>query len=497
MKKKIISTFLLIILVVTHLLAQDDVDALRYSMLNPGSTARSLGMGNSFGALGADFSVLSSNPGGIGMYRRSEFSFSPSFSNTTTSSTYIGQKGSDSYFKFAFGNFGAVWTSKKNYDESDWKNWTFGIGYNKTNDFSGRSIARAVNSRNSLIDNYLQSANGTAYTDFPTQYPFDINLAWETYLIDTIAGAGSTATYQSAIPKNKDKIQTRTTETKGGQGEWDFSLGTNYRDQLFLGVTLGLTTIHYESKSVWEENDNTNVISGFSYYKLFEDLKTTGAGFNLKLGAIYKPNDIIRFGIALHTATVNVLTDNYGSSIRSDIENGLIYEASSQPSSFDYTSSSPFRVISSVGVIIAGTAAVNFDYTYLDYSRMRMHASDKQYENYFTPINEDIKNKYTGAHEFRLGAELKNDNIRFRAGVEYCTSPFKNSYRSTMDYNQSKLCLSAGFGIRQEKYYIDFALSHTETGSYYQPYVLNDESTNAIYYKKNDLRFLTTIGFMF
>jgi hypothetical protein len=39
--------------------AQSDADALRYSMLDFGGTARSLGSGNAYGALGGDMAALS------------------------------------------------------------------------------------------------------------------------------------------------------------------------------------------------------------------------------------------------------------------------------------------------------------------------------------------------------------------------------------------------------------------------------------------------------
>ncbi|MBL0343571.1 MAG: hypothetical protein IPP71_23575 [Bacteroidetes bacterium] len=50
-----------------QLKAQNEIDALRYSQSMFGSTARSLSMGGAFGALGADFSTLSTNPAGIGV----------------------------------------------------------------------------------------------------------------------------------------------------------------------------------------------------------------------------------------------------------------------------------------------------------------------------------------------------------------------------------------------------------------------------------------------
>ena len=57
--------------------AQNEVDALRYSTQNLSGTARYAAMGGAFGSLGGEFSALSSNPAGIGMYQFSEFTFTP------------------------------------------------------------------------------------------------------------------------------------------------------------------------------------------------------------------------------------------------------------------------------------------------------------------------------------------------------------------------------------------------------------------------------------
>lgn len=63
--KRGITTVLICAFLTTAADAQTDADALRFGMLNYGSTARSLGMGNAFGALGADFSALAINPCGV------------------------------------------------------------------------------------------------------------------------------------------------------------------------------------------------------------------------------------------------------------------------------------------------------------------------------------------------------------------------------------------------------------------------------------------------
>ncbi|MCK4360276.1 MAG: hypothetical protein KAV70_00910, partial [Bacteroidales bacterium] len=65
--KRILITKILIIAVIIPALSQNSVDALRYSKITFGGTARYMGMCGAFGALGADFSVLSTNPAGIGL----------------------------------------------------------------------------------------------------------------------------------------------------------------------------------------------------------------------------------------------------------------------------------------------------------------------------------------------------------------------------------------------------------------------------------------------
>ena len=45
--------------------AQNDMDAYRYSTIQTGGTSKSMSMGGALGALGGDFSVMSSNPAGI------------------------------------------------------------------------------------------------------------------------------------------------------------------------------------------------------------------------------------------------------------------------------------------------------------------------------------------------------------------------------------------------------------------------------------------------
>ena len=82
MKK--ISFFASLLLLSSSLSAQNVSDVLKYSSLQIGGTARSLGAGNAFGALGAEFGALSLNPAGLGVFRSNEFVVTPSLRLSNT-----------------------------------------------------------------------------------------------------------------------------------------------------------------------------------------------------------------------------------------------------------------------------------------------------------------------------------------------------------------------------------------------------------------------------
>lgn len=494
MKIRLIS-FLLFILPV-HTYSQTDADAIRFSMLNYGSTARSLGMANSFGALGADFSVLATNPAGIALYRRSEISFSPLFSNRNVNSDYLGNQTDDNFFKFAFGNFGVVWANSRDKSINPCKGWAFGIGYNKTNDHSSRTIAEGRNPNNSLLDNYLESAVGLAPADLPNAYPFDVNLAWETFLLDTVE-IDAIPYYFTAVPF-AGTLQRRTTETRGGQGEWDFTLGTNYNNMLYLGFTLGITTLRYEEETIWEEIDEKDTIPFFESFRYTQNLRTSGAGFNFKFGLIYRPADFIRFGAAIHSPTINSVTDEYSTTMQSDLEDGFRFDQSSPVFiPFDYTITTPFRAMGSMAVIAGQHGVFNIDYEYLNYNQARLRPRDRTFSGDYAPVNQALRTKYTSSHNIRGGFELRFEKLRVRGGAFYSTSPFKEELRDDQETDLSRIGFTGGLGLREEKYFMDIAYAWSRMGSFTRPYTLQNTTTGGITSTQTDNRIMLTFGFLF
>lgn len=88
--------------------AQGEMDAYKYSLGDLNGTARYLGMGGAFGALGGDASAMSSNPAGLGIYRSSEVVGTLSLSSIDTKSNWNGNVSKDDKSKLSFDNFSYV-----------------------------------------------------------------------------------------------------------------------------------------------------------------------------------------------------------------------------------------------------------------------------------------------------------------------------------------------------------------------------------------------------
>ncbi len=459
MKNKIL-ILVMCILYTAISFAQNEVDALRYSQLTFGGTARSNGMAGAFGALGADFSGLSINPGGIAMYRKSELSFTPSIFSQTTTSNYNGVTADDSKYNFNFGNIGITGTFFNHQLKDGEKGWVsghVGFGYNRTNNFHNRINIEGANSTSSLLDVYLGQANGL---DFSKLDQFSSGLAFNTYLIDTVSG--DNRKYYSPVPYG-GVYQRKSIETSGSMGETVFSFGGNYNNKLYLGATIGIPHIRYTEESDYNEKDHKDTIPGFQSFTMNQYVSTRGTGVNFKLGMIYRATDWFRFGLAYHSPSVFTMHDEYKYSMKSQFDNGNSYNEDSPSGTFDYTFTTPSRTIASLAFVIQKRAIISADYEFVDYSTARLHSSP----NIFLDANAQVRKKYTQASNVRLGAEVRFDPFVVRAGYAL----YGNPYKANVNTDASRSSYTLGFGFREKDYYLDFAYVLT---TYKEDYYLYD-----------------------
>lgn len=471
--KKILSTPIFILLTLTTF-AQTDLDAFRYSQSNISGTARFSSMGGAFGALGADFSSIAVNPAGIGLYRKSEVTFTPSVFIGSTESNFLGKVNSERKFNFNFGNAGIVFTNKlTNNDEGPgWKSWSFGFGYNRINNFHNRSFYENKNPSNSLTNYFAENAQGQSYENLDPFYEY---LAYYTYLINP----DSSNNYSAAVP-NGNIFQRRSSETRGAMGETDLTFGGNYSNRLFIGGTIGLSNIRYLEETTFEETDKDNVIDTLNQYEFNQNLTTHGFGFNVKFGVIYKAADWVRLGATIHTPTWYNMHDDYTSSIKAKFDGGYADTKDSPDGSYDYSLTTPFKAIGSLAFIIGKYGLISGDYEFTDISEARLDAEDAS----FADANDVIRNKYTTMSTLHIGAEYRIGNYSIRGGTAMTSSPLNSQYRNGgADYK--KTSYGGGIGIRDNDLFIDIGYLYTESNEYFQPYTLSYQDVPGV---KNKIR---------
>lgn len=439
-------------------------DALRFSQIYRQGTARSLAVGGAFGALGADFSTASSNPAGMGLYRKGEWSITPEVFSRKVSSVYNGNIAEDSRTIFDLSNMGYVIVKPLNSGKG-WKFFQFGIGMNRMNNFNTSRYMQGSNAENSKLDVYKEMADGEYYDYLESDYPYDLGPAWYLYLIDTIPG--TVDQYFTPLPY-AGALQRQLITEKGSINEWLMSFSGNYNDFLFVGASIGLPYLRYFRESSYAEFDDQDTIPYFNSWSVYENLTTTGWGINLKLGAIVKPVEWLRIGGAFHTPTYYwSMSDRWFSTTTADLEWTDPDSYTSIVGNYDYRLSTPLRAIGSTSFLIGRVGFFSAEYEYANYSSAKF--SSRSY-NYSDNINQDIKNVYKATHNFRAGTEWRVLNYSFRGGYALYGSPYAD------DVNDGKRQMfSGGIGYKTNYFAVDFAYVYSVMNEDYYMYTSENE----------------------
>ena len=128
------------------------------------------------------------------------------------------------------------------------------------------------------------------------------------------------------IGQNASIDQFSAIDVHGSLGEYDFSVGMNFADIVYVGATIGLQSLNYRRSVYYGEN--YNYPNGYpSYEEMPKQLdymgyeqrtRLTGTGVNLKLGVTVRPVNWWRVGLAYHTPTYMNTTLIYGSDMWSE-----------------------------------------------------------------------------------------------------------------------------------------------------------------------------------
>lgn len=478
------------------LMAQNETDALRYTQLFPSGTARLMGMGGAFGAFGGDFSTLSINPAGIGVYRSSEFTITPAMNYSPTETMYLGSRTEDLRSNFFLGNAGYVYSMLTGKDKGI-VSINFGVGYNRENDFNTNMIISGRNNSNSMMDYFAYMADGNILDDLSD---YEEGLAWDAYLIDEKIGDPLNyetvlSDYGEEISSTYGQLQRREIRTEGGMGEYVFTLGTNFSNLLYLGATFGIHNIRYNQSMFHFESDTDGSIPQFKSFNFNEFLNVDGLGYSFKMGLLLKPVQMVRVGGAVHFPFNYRMRETYYTYIESSFDtprsDGFTeYSFSSPTSRYDYRLSTPLKLVGNAGVQIFKMALLSADIEYIDYSGIRMHRGGDGYD--FYDENASIREAYKSVLNYKAGVEFRVSSFSLRAGAAYYESPYKETEANKDAFVYS---YSGGFGFRDNNFFVDLAYVYTDRQKLYfmYPYSNVEPSINSL----NRHTGLLTLGMKF
>ena len=377
-------------------------------------TARYVGMGGAMEALGADVSTISTNPAGIGMFRKSCANLSmgfvtqqdvPDFSvgkKTYMSFDQVGfviamPTGPTSFMNFAFNyhkskNFDYILgAADKLYQASQQK-----VTYEKTQMNDGAGIL------------YPQRADGTYDTDHPY---------WNCSMLDDVY-----AYNLDAFSDATDYVMRRS--HTGYIGEYDFNISGNSKNRIYWGLTLGLRGVHYKHYGQYEETlyDGKTVI-------VCDDRKISGTGVDLKAGIIFLPVDEspFRVGLSVSTPTWYDLTSSNYTTI--DQSHTFSDYADSE---YDFNLTMPWKFGVSLGHTLGGNLALGASYEYTDYGSMdtRVKNENRNWDAYDSE-SDDVMNRHTeqtlrAVNTLKLGAEFRPvPEMAVRLGYNWVSPMYK------------------------------------------------------------------------
>ena len=236
-------------------------------------------------------------------------------------------------------------------------------------------------------------------------------------------------------------------------------------------------------------------------------MKTTGAGFNARLGLIYRATDVVRVGASIQTPTFLRLTDTFSESLTSnfsaqgtdrvpqpgfpvgDTRVGRDYPA------FTYNLTTPFRANGGAAITLGKYGFVTGDVEYVGYGQARLRTETPNVDDdaAFAIENSNIQARYKSTVNVRFGAEGRFDIFRARLGYARYGDPYKADTNNERVQN----FYTAGLGLRQGNFFLDAAGVYTTLAQLYTPYSLPNGLQPVINVNTNRFTTSLTAGLTF
>ncbi|RHJ94957.1 OmpP1/FadL family transporter [Parabacteroides bouchesdurhonensis] len=424
--------------------SQGELDAYKYAQRDLNGTARYLSMGGAFGALGGDISAMHTNPAGLAVYRSSEVVTTLSLSSVSAKSDWLGNKLDNSRTRVNFDNIAYVGYFPTSNDEG-LVSWNVGFSYNRAMNYSRNyTMSAGPGMDTSLSDYVAELTTRLAHRNAPEGFtandlqdgegrnPYAIGawmpvLGYNAGFIESIGGSTS-RDFASSFknPTTGEWLKLRGAELnvteRGAIDQYNIAFGLNFSDLFLVGGALAITDLNYDYSSWYTESITDN-----SSLTLDNTLSTDGTGYSFNLGAIVRPSDYFRFGVAYTSPTWYKMTDYFYAKGTSVVVGGEQWATTPDGAYANYEYRSPDKWLFSAAAIIGSYGLISVDYELTNYKNMKMYY-DGGSENLET--NGYIKEDFKAGNSLRIGAEAKiTPQFSVRAGYAWIDSPVKASLK--------------------------------------------------------------------
>lgn len=503
-------------------------DAFRFSTYTQNGTARFRGLGGNQTALGGDASNVFGNPAGLGFYNRSELSISPSLNLTSNKSTYLGGITTATNSNVNIAQAGIIFAGGSNSGNTTLRRSNFGITYSQSTNFSEQVIGAGTNrnTNSSIVQPFINGANyGTnekgyseadldnAYDPTTGQAQIAEAAAYRLYLINpTDLGTKGSGPPYTRLDANVPLSQRAVINRSGAHSQFTLAYAGNFNDKFYIGGALALTHLKYISDFTLTEAPVGGVT--FNSYGQNNLFSVTGNGVNLSVGAIYKIDPSLQVGATIISPTFTGINESFNQSLLASPKDPKLiaaYSSAKTPNTipiagndFEYTLTTPLRA-SAGATYFLNDGKLGFltaTAEYVGYSGMRGNTTgynnSAANQDFHDGVKYNVKQTYQDIVTFRGGAEIRAGLLRLRAGAAYIPSAYKLDLDRVAKADRYTLLLSAGLGIRNQRFFADASGSYNTTKSGFGPYVLpNDADSPTVATTQNRTNITLSFGVFF
>lgn len=414
-------------------------------------TARFTAMSGAFGAIGGDISTINVNPAGLAVYKNSMFSGTFNSRSATITTNYYGTTVNTQNQYFNIPQAGAVLVFNT-YNDSDWSKVVVGFNYRIKKDFNTNFLAKG-------------NSGAATFTTFPldeSSTPTEYNIADEQVFNNVYSGELS---------------------------EINVGISAVHQNKLYIGAALNTYDLRFSQRSTLTEF-NSDEDGNELDVNLYQENITTGSGFSINAGFIYKLHSNFRFGLSYQTPTwfTEVLQDtNYDSDSDIDIGETSFFQGDQEYTEYNdweyiaYKLKTPGKLTASAAILFGKKGLISFDYIKKNYQNINLS------DGYFVDENQFFQNNLKNTNSFNMGTEWRVGRMSVRGGYQYEESPYENALETD---NIKRYSFGGGYHFGNFK--VDFSYSDYTVNSQYNFYS-QFNGVNAANLTTNTGIFTTTI----